>query len=114
MRVYRLVLGALLVLTFITVLFSEKAGVFHFGNGALVVAMLVASAKAILVALFFMHLKYENPLTWLYAAFPIILIGFFLGGIFIDNPFRIDPKTMQPMLYESKTTNAPPAGEAHH
>jgi hypothetical protein len=41
-----------------------------------------------LVALFFMHLKYEKLTTWLYAAFPIILLAVMMGGIFLDNPFR--------------------------
>ena len=93
--VYRGVLASLLVLTVITVGVSEKVGFFHFGNAALVVAMVVASIKALLVTLYFMHLKYENPLTWLYAAFPIILLGFLIGGVFLDNPFRVDGETGQ-------------------
>lgn len=88
LKVYRTVLGILLVLTIITVAIAQ----FDFGNMNLVVAMVVASVKAALVALFFMHLKYENPITWLYAAIPIFLLGLLLGGVFIDDPFRISPQ----------------------
>ena len=75
---------ALLVLTVITVAVSR----IDLGAMNIVVAMLVASLKATLVVLFFMHLKYENPLTWLYAFFPIFLLFLLIGGVFLDNPFR--------------------------
>lgn len=81
---YVKILGALLVLTAITVAVSYV----DFGNMNLVVAMVIASIKALLVALFFMHLKYESPITWLYAAVPLFLLALLLGGVFIDNPMR--------------------------
>jgi cytochrome c oxidase subunit 4 len=84
-RVYVTVLIALLVLTVITVAVSRV----DFGALNIVIAMLIASVKALVVALFFMHLKYENPLTWLYAFFPIFLLFLLIGGLFLDNPFRL-------------------------
>jgi cytochrome c oxidase subunit 4 len=48
--------GALLALTALTVTSSR----FDLGEWNVVVALAVACAKAALVALFFMHLKYEN------------------------------------------------------
>lgn len=51
-KTYGLVLLALLVLTVITV----QASYFDFGPWNTVVALLIASAKGSLVALFFMHL----------------------------------------------------------
>ncbi|MBN8548163.1 MAG: cytochrome C oxidase subunit IV family protein [Deltaproteobacteria bacterium] len=87
MRIYVTVFVTLVVLTFVTVWISRH----DFGTLNIVVAMLVASVKAMLVALFFMHLKYEKPTTWLYAFFPILLLGFLLAGVFIDNPYRTDP-----------------------
>ena len=83
-KVYISVLLALLVLTVITVVAAQ----IDFGNFNMVIAMLIASVKALIVALFFMHLKYENPLTWLYAFFPIFLLFLLIGGLFLDNPFR--------------------------
>ena len=109
--IYVTVLVALLALTVITVAVSR----IDFGPGNFIVAMLVASIKALLVALFFMHLKYENPATWLYAFFPILLIGFFLGGIFIDNPFRIDARTgKMPSQIEAPTKPIPEGEPAEH
>ena len=87
-KIYIGVFVSLLVLTVLTVWISH----FQFGAWNIVVAMVVASVKAMLVALFFMHLKYEKPTTWLYAFFPIFLLALLLGGVFIDNPFRTDPK----------------------
>ena len=55
-KVYVSVTAALLVLTGITVLVSQ----FDFGPWNLLAAMVIAALKASLVALFFMHLKYDN------------------------------------------------------
>lgn len=85
-KIYLSVLIALLLLTIITVAVSR----FDFGVLNIVVAMIVASIKALLVALFFMHLKYENPITKVYAFFPIFLLALLICGVFIDNPFRPD------------------------
>jgi len=83
---YCIVLGALVVLTALTV---GIAG-YDFGNWNLVMAMLVSSVKATLVALVFMHLRYEEPVTWAFAIVPILLLLVLLGGVFLDNPdYRI-------------------------
>lgn len=86
--VYLKVFVTLVVLTVITVWVSR----YDFGVMNIVVAMVVASIKALVVALFFMHLKYEDKLTWLYAAFPIVLLFTLIGGVFLDNATRYDPK----------------------
>ena len=78
------VFGILVVLTLVTVAIS----LVDMGAMNIVVAMLVASCKALLVALFFMHLKYEHPMLWMYAVIPLIILALLLGGVFIDNPFR--------------------------
>jgi cytochrome c oxidase subunit 4 len=83
-RVYLGVFLSLLVLTVLTVVVSR----FDFGSFNIVVAMVVASIKACLVACFFMHLKFENKFTLGYAAFPFVLLALLMGGVFIDNPFR--------------------------
>lgn len=85
--VYLRVFIALIVLTAITVGVTR----FDFGAMNMVVAMGIASIKAGLVALYFMHLRYENPVTWLYVAFPIFLLLLLLAGIFVDNPYRWQP-----------------------
>ncbi|MBX7137989.1 MAG: cytochrome C oxidase subunit IV family protein [Oligoflexia bacterium] len=85
--IFKKVFATLVFLTIVTVAVS----LVDLGSMNIVVAMLVASCKALLVALFFMHLKYENPLTWVYAFFPILLLATLLGGVFIDNPMRHAP-----------------------
>ena len=63
LRTYVLVFAALLVLTAATI------AVAYFDLGALntIVALAIAGVKAILVALFFMHLKYSTSLSRLIA-----------------------------------------------
>lgn len=85
---YMKVFIALLVLTVITVAVSRMhvSAVAH-----ITIAMIVASIKAFLVGAVFMHLKYEKPVIWMYAIFPLILLGIMIGGLFIDNPYRSLP-----------------------
>ncbi len=87
-KVFLNVLIFLLVMTVLTVCVAERVSGFHLGAWGIVVAMGVASVKALAVALFFMHLKFEDGATWMYAAIPLILMAILLGGLFIDNPFR--------------------------
>lgn len=86
-KLYVTVLVTLLILTVITVAISRV----DFGNMNIIVAMIIASIKAGIVALFFMHLKYESPILWLYVGIPLVLLAIMLTGLFIDSPFRIDP-----------------------
>ena len=86
--IYRNVFLALVALTIITVAIAQV----DFGAMNLVVAMVIASIKAGIVAMFFMHLKYENPVTWLYVFFPLFLLALMIGLIFLDNPLRDEPQ----------------------
>ncbi len=86
--IYLKILVALGVLTVITVLASSKAGFADFGTWSLAVAMIIASVKAGLVAVHFMHLKTERLDTWIYVIFPVVLLVLMMAGVFIDNPFR--------------------------
>ena len=67
-RVYLAVFAALLVLTGITVWAARH----DFGALNTPVAMGIAVLKAVLVILFFMHVKYSSRLIWVAAA-----VGFF-------------------------------------
>ncbi|HVL68651.1 MAG TPA: cytochrome C oxidase subunit IV family protein [Vicinamibacterales bacterium] len=63
-RLYLAIFGALLVGTVITVVVA------FFDLGALnnVVMLAIACAKALLVVLFFMHVRWSSRLTWVVAA----------------------------------------------
>lgn len=86
-RIYVTVLLVLLVLTVVTVAVSR----IDFGVLNIVVAMVIASIKAGLVGLFFMHLKYEDRTIWIFVLFPIVLLFTLIAGLFVDNPFRWIP-----------------------
>ena len=59
MKVYFAVFSALIVLTILTVVAHEM----HLGVLAAPIAFLIATAKALLVLGYFMHLKYDNMMN---------------------------------------------------
>jgi cytochrome c oxidase subunit IV len=83
-KTYILVWGSLLVLTVVTWAVSY----IHLGLFNAVVALTIASVKASLVALFFMHLKNEKELVWAFALFPIGFLGLLIIGTLVDSMFR--------------------------
>ncbi len=78
--VYGGVYGALLVLTWITVAVAR----IDLGAWNVVVAVGIATVKAALVALFFMHLLYEGRLTWSYLGLTLFAIALLLGLSLLD------------------------------
>jgi cytochrome c oxidase subunit 4 len=116
--VYLKTLIALLILTGITV----GASYIHFGSGAanVVVALTIATIKAILVALFFMHLLHDKPVNGLIAAAGFIFLGLFLMFTLLDFDSRNDyqprnlPTVVAPPAAPPATSPAPaPAPEKH-
>jgi cytochrome c oxidase subunit 4 len=83
-RTYIAVFAALLLLTVITVLVSYV----DLGLGNVAVAMAIASVKASLVALFFMHLKSEDRLVWGFALVPIAFLALIIFGTLVDTMLR--------------------------
>ena len=77
--VYYLVFGALLVLLAVTVGVAQ----IDLGPVNFLTAALVATTKALLIMLFFMHVRYSPPLIWLVAfagfAWLAILFAFTLA-----------------------------------
>ncbi len=66
---------SLMILTLITVVSSD----INFGTWNIVIAMLIASIKASLVALFFMHLKDDNKLNQVAFVTSFIFLAVFVG-----------------------------------
>ena len=85
LRVYAAVCLALFAFTGITV---YTAG-FDFGDFNIVVAMVIASIKASIVALYFMHLKFEDKLTWIYALYPLFLLSLLIGFTLMETFTRV-------------------------
>lgn len=78
----------LMALTVITVYVAREIDL---GSINLFVAMIIASVKATVVALFFMHLKFEDSITWVFALYPLFLLGLLIGLTSIDVFNRIVP-----------------------
>ena len=68
--IYPAVWGALIVLTVVTVL---VAGI-ELGGWNVPMAIAIATVKAALVALFFMHLRFEGRWIWGFAVFSVFLL----------------------------------------
>ena len=82
--VYFMAWFSLLVLTAVTV---TAAGM-HFGNLSVLVALAIASIKAGIVLMIFMHLKYETKLFHWMLLVLVVTITIFVGLTFTDTLFR--------------------------
>ncbi len=82
--VYFGIFGALMVLTALTV----GAAFVDLGFLNIVVALGIAVAKATLVVLFFMHLKYSPKLTWIVLGSGLFWLAILLGMLMLDYSSR--------------------------
>ncbi|MDC1142873.1 cytochrome C oxidase subunit IV family protein [Planctomycetota bacterium] len=74
------VIGSLLVLTVVTVLAAQ----IHLGEFNVVGALAIASVKAGIVMLFFMHLRYDNRFNFLVMAGSLAMAVWFIGYTLMD------------------------------
>ena len=72
--------GALVVLTVVTV----AATWVDFGSMNLIVAMAIATVKALLVALYFMHLRWDRPLNGVVFIAAIVFVAIFISIAMMD------------------------------
>jgi cytochrome c oxidase subunit IV len=79
-RVLLSVFVTLIVLTFVTV----AATWFDYGDWALLIAMGIATFKASLVALYFMHLRYDNPFYAIVFLTALLFLAIFLSITLLD------------------------------
>ena len=79
-KTYTLTLALLLILTAITV----GASYIQFGSLNVVIALGIATIKASLVALFFMHLRHDKPVNAVIACAGFLFLGLFLLFTFLD------------------------------
>ena len=80
-RVYVLVFFTLLVLTAVT----SAIAFFDLGGGLNnVAAITIAICKALLVILYFMHVRYSDKLTWVFAAAGFFWLLILIGGTMDD------------------------------
>ena len=78
-----------LVLTILTIITVYIATV-DFGRALnIIVAMVIASVKASMVAYYFMHLKFEDKLTWVYALYPMFLLFLLIATTIMETFTRV-------------------------
>jgi cytochrome c oxidase subunit IV len=112
---YAKTLISLLILTGITV----AASYVNFGAMNVVVALTIATIKATLVALFFMHLLHDKPVNALIACAGFLFLGLFLMFTLLDfdsreNPLpRNLPAVVAPPPAAAPATTPAPAPEHH-
>jgi cytochrome c oxidase subunit 4 len=119
----------LLLLTAITVIVAQ----FNFGPYNLLVAMIIAAIKASLVALYFMHLKYDSKIYATIFVLSVLFLAVFVTLTMFDTLRRgdLDPEKSGPIqpnaaMYDTKsdsigvdslavdTTEATPSEEPSH
>ena len=98
------VFGSLIVLTFITVWVSR--GPYDFGWLSLAVAMVIASMKAMLVMLFFMHLSHDKKFNML-----LFFSGYGFLSLFLFFAI-LDSSQYQQDVKDWKMANPPGASPA--
>ncbi len=111
-KIYTGTLAALLILTAITV---AAAGI-HFGssNINIVIALGIATIKATLVALVFMHLRHDKPVNAIIAVSGFLFLALLLAYCMIDIDTR---KHLVPYTAKVPVKAAPaaaPAGATQH
>jgi cytochrome c oxidase subunit IV len=74
-RVYYLVFATLVLLTLVTV----DVAFYDLGLLSTPLALLIATCKATLVIVYFMHVRYSPPLTWAFAAAGFLWLLFLIG-----------------------------------
>ena len=92
LKVYLTVGIALLILTATTV----RISFIHLGGWNVVVALLIASTKGALVALFFMHLYYDKKMYAIVFSMGLVFLSIFLALTMFDTLRRGE-------IYEIKT-----------
>jgi cytochrome c oxidase subunit 4 len=79
-RIYLVIYALLMALLIGTVAASQ----FDLGRANVVIALGIAVAKALLVILFFMHVRSSSRLTWIFAAAAFLWLSLLLGLTMTD------------------------------
>jgi len=95
-RTLALIFGTLLALTVITVVTAR----IDLGILNVPLALTIATSKAVLVALVFMALKYDNKVNLLAVVLGVIFVVVFLALTFADTEFRGSMGITEPAMVE--------------
>lgn len=108
LKVYLGIGAALLFLTFVTV----EVSLYDFGGLNIVIALAIASIKALLVAFFFMHLWYDNKLFFIAFTVCLLCLTVFIVLTMFDTSrrgdieeLRVKPINPRAEMYNSAAFN---------
>jgi|SRR5579883_2580191 len=101
----KVMLATLLALLFLTIV-TVGASYIDFGSGNVVIALFIATIKGTLVALFFMHLRWDKPVNAIIACAGFLFLGIFLMFDFIDFGTR---NNLQPVNFNGMPAIQGPA-----
>lgn len=111
LRLYLTIGAILLVMTGITVWVAQH----DYGPANLLVAMCIAAFKAMLVVLYFMHLKYDHRLYLAIFTFAILFLAVFIILTMYDtmrrseiNPIRSGQIDSKAVIYQSDSLSVTP------
>jgi cytochrome c oxidase subunit IV len=109
LKVYLGIGAALLILTFVTV----EVSLHDFGGLNIVIALAIASIKALLVAFFFMHLWYDNKLFFIAFTVCLLCLTVFIVLTMFDTARRgdIDPQIEHTINPRAEMYNSPNFGK---
>jgi cytochrome c oxidase subunit 4 len=106
------IFGALIVLTLLTV----RVSYYDFGSANIIIALVIATMKASLVAAFFMHLRHDNLFNTIAFLAAFLFLGIFILLTYDDLGVRprerpgytqsVDPRTGEPAPGGQPATSA--------
>jgi len=116
-KVYVAVWLGLLILTAITI----RISFINLGGWNVVIALLIASVKGMLVALFFMHLYYDKKIYSIVFSMGLVLLSIFIGLTMFDTlnrgeiyEIKAEQLKKEAVIYDSlpapDTLSAPDSG----
>jgi cytochrome c oxidase subunit 4 len=104
-KTYRNVFITLMVLLVLTVI----AGHFHLGRLNIAVALTIAIIKALVVILYFMHVRWSSRVTWVFAGSAFLWLGIMLvltTGDYATRGARPGQKAFAPAVVPPAQTSA--------
>lgn len=100
-----ILIAVFFALTFLTVLTVAQAS-FDLGSFDVALTMVIATIKATLVMLFFMHLAFDKPFNLIIFLSSFVFVALFI--IFTLTDANMNAGTLEPMIDEPVTTVATP------
>lgn len=116
--IYLAVGGTLLVLTGITIAAAQInfTALTGFSEMNFVIAMIIATIKAVLVALFFMHLLYDSKFYLFSLISAIVTLMIFIALVLVDTQFRghVNPVEALPIMQQTPADKFVKSEHAEH